>query len=256
MALLRRSEPVARTRVRGQPQRAKSTSSSNNSRQQQSSEDLRAKNRNVAQIGVAVALATVGMAYASVPLYQLFCRVTGYGGTTQRAETVRELLVKEAEARGSTSGGDGAPLSAAELRRQRLVTIRFEASTSDDMPLNFRPCEKEIKVRIGETALAFFTARNDTERPLLGTAVYNVSPLKAGLVFFKIQCFCFDQQRFLPSDGEVSLPVFFLLSPEMADDPRMDDVDEVTLSYTFFPSEDEEVDASPPVANTATVEEQ
>ncbi len=77
MALLRRSEPVARTRVRGQPQRAKSTSSSNNSRQQQSSEDLRAKNRNVAQIGVAVALATVGMAYASVPLYQLFCRVTG-----------------------------------------------------------------------------------------------------------------------------------------------------------------------------------
>jgi len=117
----------------------------------------------------------------------------------------------------------------------REVTVRFTTSTSFNMPWKFSPTQKAVKVRIGETALAFFTAKNESDKPVVGVASYNVSPMRTGIYFNKIQCFCFDEQRLLAGE-QLDMPVFFYLDPEMADDPRMDEVDDIVLSYTFFPS--------------------
>ena len=155
----------------------------------------------------------VGLAYASVPLYRLFCQVTGYGGTTQQA----------ARAPGALSGPAG----------ERLITVRFNADTSSKLPWLFKPSQKEVSVKLGEQALAFFEATNRSKEGTSGSAVFNVTPLKAGKYFNKIACFCFDEQHLEPGQA-VDMPVTFFIDPEMVKDPNLDDVDTITLSYTFF----------------------
>ena len=161
---------------------------------------------------VAVGLGMAGLAWAAVPLYDLFCRVTGFGGTTQVA----------------TEGSDRV--------LERMVTVRFDASTARGMPWEFRPARPAIQIRIGETALAFFEAYNPTDRAIAGTASYNVSPFAVGGYFTKIACFCFTEQVLQPGQ-RVMMPVTFYVDPAMVDDPETEGVTTITLSYTFFETE-------------------
>ncbi len=151
----------------------------------------------------------VGMSFAAVPLYNLFCRVTGYGGTTQVAEQESTVVL------------------------DRKITVRFNADTAKNMPWQFRPLQKEITVRVGETGLAFYEAYNPTNRRIVGNAVYNVTPTKAGLYFDKIACFCFDEQVLEPGQ-RVEMPVQFYVDPEIVKDGNLDEVKTITLSYIFF----------------------
>eukprot|EP00730_Choanoeca_flexa_P019109 TRINITY_DN9323_c0_g1_i2.p1 TRINITY_DN9323_c0_g1~~TRINITY_DN9323_c0_g1_i2.p1 ORF type:complete len:235 (+),score=30.64 TRINITY_DN9323_c0_g1_i2:162-866(+) len=157
----------------------------------------------------------LGFAYASVPLYRAFCQATGYGGTVNKHEEDR-LKVE-----------DMVPVE------DRQIKIKFNADTSATMQWSFKPQQKEVSVVPGETALAFFTANNPTEKPIVGISTYNVVPYEAGVYFNKIQCFCFEEQRLNPNE-EVDMPVFFYIDPEFAEDPNMLKVREITLSYTFF----------------------
>lgn len=178
----------------------------------------------------AVVAATVGLSYASVPLYRVFCQVTGFGGTTRGRAGA-----------GGDDADDDAFVTSTDATRPvagaRPVTIRFNADVSAGVPWRFTPATPAARVRPGETALAFYTAENLGDTPLTGIATYNVTPAKVGIYFNKVQCFCFDEQR-LAGREVVDMPVFFFLDPEFASDERMADVDEVTLSYTFFRAED------------------
>ncbi len=169
------------------------------------------KRRN-ARIGViltGMVLGMVGLSFASVPLYRLFCQVTGYGGTTQVAEA----------APGAVS--------------ERVIKVRFNADTAPGLPWRFKPVQREIALRIGESGLAYYRARNLADRAVTGTSVFNVTPLKAGIYFSKVQCFCFDEQR-LEAGQEVDMAVTFFIDPEIMNDRNLDDVKTITLSYTFF----------------------
>jgi cytochrome c oxidase assembly protein subunit 11 len=174
------------------------------------------RNLKVAAASGAIVAGMVGMAYAAVPLYDLFCRVTGYGGTTQIAQY-----------------DPGAILD-------REVTVRFDASVNRDFPWTFEPLQREMTVRVGETALAFYRATNTTERPVTGVASYNVTPFKMGPYFSKLECFCFNEQTLQPGES-MDMPVIFFVDPLMDEENRLDDVRTVTLSYTFFASGDEGV---------------
>ncbi|MCK0167949.1 cytochrome c oxidase assembly protein [Jannaschia sp. S6380] len=157
---------------------------------------------------VATVLAMGSLGFAAVPLYDLFCRVTGYGGTTARAEA-----------------GAGAVLD-------RTVLVRFDASRERGMPWEFAPVETSMRVRIGETNLAFYEATNPTDMPVAGTASFNVAPYAAGPHFVKIDCFCFEEQILAPGET-VSMPVTFYVDPAMVDDAEAAGIPEITLSYTF-----------------------
>ena len=150
-----------------------------------------------------------GLVYASVPLYRLFCQVTGFGGTTRTAEAP--------------------PAQPGE----RIVTVRFNADVSRTLPWSFRPVQREISLRVGELGLAYYVARNESDVPITGNATYNVSPQKAGIYFNKVACFCFTKQRLMPGES-VKMAVTFFVDPEIVDDPYQDDVKTITLSYTFF----------------------
>ncbi len=172
------------------------------------------------RLGIALILvpvAMVGAAYASVPLYQLFCQVTGFGGTTQVAEKAPE-----------TAG-------------ERVFTIRFNADVDPNLPWAFQPVQREMTLRVGESGLAHFEARNLAARPTAGTATFNVTPLKAGQYFNKVQCFCFTEQRLSPG-ARADMPVSFFVDPRIDDDPNLDEVKTITLSYTFFPDEKAEAE--------------
>lgn len=173
--------------------------------------DERVQRRNrVFLIGLlALAFGMIGLAYASVPLYSLFCQVTGFGGTTQRA-----------------SAAPGTVLD-------RVVTVRFNADVNAGLPWSFRPNQREVKVKLGETALVSYRAENRSKEPLVGTAVFNVTPEKTGAYFNKIECFCFTEQVLNPGDG-VDMPVAFFVDPALASDPNLEDVTTITLSYTFY----------------------
>lgn len=146
----------------------------------------------------------------SVPLYELFCRVTGYGGTTQVAD-----------------GRNGPALD-------RVMTIRFNADTDPKLPWKFAPKQLSMKVRVGEPALAIYTAQSLAEDgDVTGTATFNVVPAKAGIYFSKIECFCFTEQK-LAAGESTEMPVQFFVDPSIADDPNLDEVETITLSYTFF----------------------
>ena len=156
-----------------------------------------------------------GLAFASVPLYDLFCRVTGFGGTTQQNDSNDVEVI------------------------DRVMKIRFNADISPKLKWRFKPDQKEITVKVGESALASFTAENISDEPLTGTAVYNVTPLKAGAYFVKVQCFCFDLQLLEPGK-KISMPVSFYVDPDIINDDNLDEVKTITLSYTFFRSSDVE----------------
>lgn len=186
------------------------------------------RNRVVAAAAALVVVGMVGMSYAAVPLYRLFCQVTGYGGTTQVAEQA------------STEVGE------------RVVRVRFDAGIAGTMPWRFRPAQREIEVRVGEEHLAFYEAVNPTARPVAGNATYNVTPLKAGQYFNKIACFCFTEQVLAPGQ-RVDMPVSFFVDPAISEDPNMDDVTTITLSYTFFEDTDYEPAAAGRNGRTAAL---
>jgi len=166
-----------------------------------------------ALLAVLLVFGMTGLAFASVPLYRIFCQVTGFDGTTMRA------------------AGDNAPGAAAGAR---TVSIRFDANTSTALPWRFRPERNTEPVRIGERDIAFFTAKNLSDRPVTGSATFNVTPVAAGKYFNKIQCFCFEQQS-LKAGEEVRMPVIFFVDPEFLKDPDTRGISEITLSYTFYP---------------------
>ncbi|MFC3053467.1 cytochrome c oxidase assembly protein [Kordiimonas pumila] len=167
------------------------------------------KNRYVAAAAAFCVFGMVGMSYAAVPLYNLFCKVTGYGGTTQKVELASSGVI------------------------DRPITVRFVANTNQDMPWDFKPMQVKQKMKVGEQSLAYFEAYNPTNQTLVGRATYNVSPHKAGSYFSKIECFCFTEQILKPGE-RVEMPVVYYLDPEMDQDINLDEVTEVTLSYTFF----------------------
>lgn len=152
------------------------------------------------------------MSFASVPLYDLFCRVTGWGGATNVAESGSDVVLN------------------------RTVKVRFDASRDRGMPWEFRPEVREVELKIGETGLAFYTAHNPTDRPIAGSASYNVAPFSAGGYFTKIDCFCFEQQILQPGET-VQMPVTFYVDPEIVDDSEASLVEAITLSYTMHETE-------------------
>lgn len=172
--------------------------------------DLARRNGRTAGFAALLVLAMVGLAFASVPLYRLFCQVTGIDGTTQRAET----------APGPVAGKE--------------VAVRFDANIASSLPWRFAPEKAREVVTIGEREMAFYTARNLSARPVKGTATFNVTPVQAGKYFSKIQCFCFNEQVLKPGE-EVRMPVVFFVDPKIMDDPAAREIDEITLSYTFYP---------------------
>jgi len=168
--------------------------------------DRRGRTALLAVIGICF---MTGLAWASVPLYRLFCQVTGLNGTTQRGLT----------APGATD---------------RQVRVDFDANVSPKLPWRFRPEHPSDTVSVGARDMAFFTATNTSNRPITGTATFNVTPAQAGKYFTKIQCFCFTQQTLQP--GETArMPVIFYVDPKMLADPDAADVETITLSYTFYP---------------------
>lgn len=165
----------------------------------------------------------VGLAYASVPLYQLFCKVTGYGGTP---------LI-----------GAQAPVTVTD----KTITIRFDSNISPKLGWRFKPEQKEVTIRIGEQRLAAYQATNLTNVQTTGTATYNVTPFKAGSYFSKVDCFCFTEQT-LQAGQQVDMPVSFYVDPEILNDPSTKDLKTITLSYTFFPVIEEEGSKGPTAA--------
>lgn len=163
---------------------------------------------------LAIVLGMTMLSYAAVPLYDMFCRMTGYGGTTQVAEA----------APGAVS--------------QRQIEVRFNTDVEQHLPWTFTADQGAVTVRIGEERLVSFTARNTSDKPVWGTAIYNVTPHSAAEYFSKIECFCFDSQRLDPGQ-EMHMPVSFFIDPQIEDDPYLKDLETVTLSYTFFLSKNQ-----------------
>lgn len=162
-----------------------------------------------AAYAVGVVLTMGSLAWASVPLYDWFCRVTGFGGETVRAEADSDVVLDQ------------------------TIKVRFDASLNSGMPWEFSPVEREMEIRIGESGLAFYEAYNPTDRPVAGSASYNVTPYAAGGYFTKIQCFCFEEQILMPGE-RVQMPVSFYVDPEITEDREGQYVQVITLSYTFY----------------------
>ena len=154
--------------------------------------------------------AMVGMAFAAVPLYEMFCQVTGLAGTTQRAEQ--------------------APGAAID----RKVIVRFDANVGNGLGWSFRPLTRSVSVNVGAVGEAVFVAENRSDKAVTGTAVFNVTPFEAGAYFNKIACFCFDEQTLQPGE-RVEMPVTFFVDPAIANDVDADFIRSITLSYTFYP---------------------
>ncbi|KAF0116141.1 MAG: cytochrome c oxidase assembly protein subunit 11 [Rhodobacteraceae bacterium] len=169
---------------------------------------LQGKNRTLAlTVGVVIVMAS--LSFAAVPFYNWFCRVTGYGGTPQVAAVAPDTILDQ------------------------TVKIRFDATVDAGMPWLFKPVERSMDIRIGDTGLAFYEAHNPTDRVIAGTAAFNVFPDTAGGYFTKIECFCFTEQVLQPGET-VQMPVTFFVDPAIIDDPDGKFVREITLSYTFY----------------------
>jgi cytochrome c oxidase assembly protein subunit 11 len=171
---------------------------------------------------VGLVAGMVGLSFASVPLYRVFCQVTGYGGVPQRAEKAPGEVL------------------------DRTVAIRFDGNVDRSLPWTFAPKQQTMDVKIGETALASFKATNNSSVPVSGRAIFNVSPELAGRYFTKIECFCFKQQT-LAAGQTVDMPVTFFVDPKFVEDEDTKDISEITLSYTFYRSDE----AKPPAASAA-----
>ncbi|WP_048646040.1 cytochrome c oxidase assembly protein [Nitratireductor soli] len=181
------------------------------------------RNRNAAVLCLAVVGGMVGMAYAAVPLYQMFCQVTGYGGTTQRVEQYSDTIL------------------------DRKITVRFDANTNG-VPWEFKPVQREVSMRIGETMQISYMSRNLADRATSGTATFNVSPPQAGAYFNKVECFCFTEQELQPGQS-YDMPVVFFVDPAIVKVPELKDLKTITLSYTFFPLEKKAPVAAAPKIN-------
>lgn len=167
------------------------------------------KTISTAVLCLGLSMGMLGMAYAAVPLYQLFCQVTGYAGTTQRADdTTGKILDKK-------------------------ITVRFDANISNDLDWEFKPKQRSVTVRIGEKTQVSYQAKN-LGPASWGTATFNVAPGAAGVYFNKIECFCFTEQE-LAAGQAVDMPIIFFIDPEIVNDPLLKDAPTITLSYTFFP---------------------
>lgn len=189
---------------------------------------LSPKSKTVVQ-AASLVLVMGSLAWASVPFYDWFCRVTGFGGTTSVSTVAPDQVLDQ------------------------TIIVRFDASKDRNMPWEFKPVERQMEIRIGETGLAFYEAYNPTDRPVAGTASYNVTPYEAGGFFSKIQCFCFEQQILQPGE-RVLMPVTFYVDPEIVTDRDGQYVKQITLSYTFYetelPAEQAALDVAAPGADT------
>lgn len=158
---------------------------------------------------IALVVFMAAMAWAAVPFYNWFCRVTGFGGVTTTAEAGSSVILDQ------------------------TIKVRFDASLDRNMPWTFKPVQREMELRIGETGLAFYEAHNPTDRPVAGQASYNVTPYEAGAFFTKIECFCFTEQVLQPGET-VQMPVTYYIDPEIVDDRDAKYVHTITLGYTFY----------------------
>jgi cytochrome c oxidase assembly protein subunit 11 len=170
----------------------------------------RGSNRGVVFACLSALLVMGAATWAAVPLYRIFCQVTGYGGTPMRAE------------------------KAPEKASERTILIRFDANVTPGMPWQFEPAQRTLEVKIGENALAFYRAHNTSDHPITGSASYNVSPDTAGAFFGKIECFCFTEQT-LKAGEQVEMPLSFFVDPSILEDRDAAHIKEITLSYTFYP---------------------
>ena len=182
---------------------------------------LQGPNRTVVQL-VGVIVVMGGLAWASVPFYDWFCRVTGFGGVTDVAEAGSDVILDQ------------------------TITVRFDASLERDMPWTFKPAQREMTLRIGETGLAFYEAHNPTDQPVAGQAAYNVTPYEAGGFFDKIECFCFTEQVLQPGET-VLMPVSFYVDPGIVEHRDAKYVHTITLGYTFY-----QIDLPEDLAQAAT----
>jgi len=187
----------------------------------QSSKPRKVNNGIVAAVCIAFFTGMVGMAYAAVPLYKMFCQVTGYGGTTQRAEKQYAGRVLD-----------------------RDITIRFDANTNG-IPWQFEPVARSVTIKIGATAQAHYSATNKFDRSITGRASFNVQPEMAGAYFNKVECFCFTDTTLKPGET-LDMPVVFYVDPDIVNVPELKDLKTITLSYTMFP-----VEKTKPVASSA-----
>jgi cytochrome c oxidase assembly protein subunit 11 len=171
------------------------------------------KKRMAATAGMVVAavVGMTGLGFAAVPLYDAFCKITGYGGTTQEASAAPSQILDQ------------------------RINIRFDSNIAPDLPIEFEPVQRVESIRIGETGLAFYRIRNLSDQPIIARANYNVTPHVAGPYFAKLECFCFTDRTLAPGE-EAELPVVFFVDPELVGDPDTRDLDTITLSYTFFRS--------------------
>jgi len=173
---------------------------------------LAQRKRNSAMMALLLALGMLALGFTAVPLYRIFCQVTGFNGTTQRADAAVTVPV----ATGNT------------------MSIRFDSNVSSALPWKFYPEHSTDRVTVGARDMAIFIAKNLSDKPVTGTATFNVTPTQAGAYFAKIQCFCFTEQTLQPGQ-EVRMPVLFYVDPKILDDPNNKDTQEITLSYTFYP---------------------
>ncbi len=170
------------------------------------------KRNNAVAVGLtAVVAGMVGLSFASVPLYRMFCAYTGFGGTPQ------------------IGGGQSASVST------KSITVRFNADTNPNLPWSFTPAQRQVTLPMGAEQVAFYTARNEASTPVTGVALYNVTPESVGKYFHKTACFCFNEQT-LAANQQMQFPLSFWVDPAIAKDPNTADVKVITLSYTFFRS--------------------
>ena len=178
----------------------------------QDRDELARKNKRMATAVFSIVFAMLAVAFASVPLYDMFCRVTGWGGTTQTARQAPDTVT------------------------DREVIVQFNTDTDRALPWDFASKKDKIRVNVGQDALVTFKARNKTARKVAGTAIYNVTPPKVGKYFNKTQCFCFNKTVLQPGQ-KATMPVVFFIDPEFAEDKDMEDVQVITLNYKFYPTE-------------------
>jgi cytochrome c oxidase assembly protein subunit 11 len=173
-------------------------------------DELNRRHRKVGTIAAGGAVFMLCLAFAAVPLYRIFCQMTGYAGTTQRATKASDTVL------------------------ERTVTVRFDATVAPNLAWTFEPVQRELAVKFGETSLAFYRATNNSDKPVVGTASFNVTPDQVGVYFNKLECFCFTEQRLEPGES-VDMPVSFFVDPAMVTDKDAAHIGQITLSYTFFP---------------------
>ncbi len=177
--------------------------------------DLRAKNQKTAVVLFSIVAGMVGLAYASVPLYQWLCQVTGISGTpqTENVQASTEIL-------------------------DETIEVRFDSNVNPSLKWAFEPLQNKMTVRLGEERLAFYKATNVSDEPIVGTATFNVSPFKAGPFFVKMECFCFTEQLLMPGES-IEMPVSFYVDASIHEEVNTQELTAVTLSYTFYPAKDQ-----------------